>query len=126
MSHIYCGNCENKEFECYRCGSRAVRIETEPQEALQASDSSGPSPMTPEGFLSFLCQPGARWTIQHERKPRVGIQYLDVRFNQPTAIDEARAVVRYGANCGWMPVLGNYRLSAGPLEIMALQFLAEV
>ena len=123
---IYCGNCGNQEFECYRCSSRSVKAKTEAQEAPQTPGAAGPTLMTPEGFLMFLCQPGARWTIQHEQKPRAGVQYLDVRFNQPTPLDEARALARFGALTGWMPVLGNYRLSAGPLEIMAIQFIAEV
>jgi hypothetical protein len=121
-----CPTCQNQDFDCYRCGTRTIGIGLTLQEPVQPPRAAVPPPTTPETFLEFLRQPGARWRYTLERKPGSGVQFLDLRFHAPAPVDEAHALVRTAVTARWMPVFANYRLSAGPVEIMHIQFIAEV
>jgi len=122
----WCRACQRQLVYCADCGSQDLGIGLEPLEPLQPPTAPTPYRKTPETFLAFLRQPGARWRHTVEQKPASGVQYLEIRFHKATPIDEARAVARLATESDWMPVFANYRLSAGPLEIMHIQFIAEV
>lgn len=92
---------------------------------LEPFAALGTGPYTPEAFLAALRQPHSPWTHRHVAHGRVGVQYLEVRFLAPTALDTARLLISHALSCRWVPYQTHYRMSQGPLEVFSVQFMCE-